>query len=378
MNRNLTRIILVIVTLFSLKLPAVAQPSTAEPSAASNARAEYDQTLLAWKELLKEMADLQRRFQIADERDLYSIRDEFLGKQQQGSQLLDQVRLKGLALFSEAPDQDQELTQFLIALAQDDNEHDRYRRAYETAKVLIENNTKEKTILDIGANAAFAIHQFTDAESWMDQAVTAGTLDLSKEHLSYIKEIPAIWQHELTQREAEAAADNLPHVKLQTTQGDIVLELFENEAPATVGNFVNLVEKQFYDGLPFHRVLPGFMAQTGCPRGDGTGGPGYNIYCECFQENHRNHFRGSLSMAKQSPPNTAGSQFFLTFQPTPHLNGKHTVFGRVIDGLDVLAKIQRKNPNEAAQASVIPDRIVKATVLRKRDHAYVPEKVSPQ
>ena len=119
------------------------------------------------------------------------------------------------------------------------------------------------------------------------------------------------------------------------------------------------------------------MAQTGCPRGDGTGGPGYNIYCECFQENHRNHFRGSLSMAKQSPPNTAGSQFFLTFQPTPHLNGKHTVFGRVIDGLDVLAKIQRKNPNEASQASVIPDRIVKATVLRKRDHAYVPEKVSP-
>ena len=244
--------------------------------------------------------------------------------------------------------------------------------------MLIENNTKEKTILDIGANAAFAIHQFTDAESWMDQAATAGTLDLSKEHLSYIKEIPALWQQELTRREAEAAADDLPHVKLQTTQGDIVLELFENEAPATVGNFVNLVEKQFYDGLPFHRVLPGFMAQTGCPRGDGTGGPGYNIYCECFQENHRKHFRGSLSMAKQSPPNTGGSQFFLTFQPTPHLNGKHTVFGRVIDGLDVLAKIQRKNPNEPSQASVIPDRIVKATVLRKRDHAYVPEKVSPQ
>ena len=135
MNRYLTRIILVIVTLFSLKLPAVAQPSTEEPSASSNARAEYDQALMAWKELLKEMANLQRRFQIADENDLNSIRDEFLIQQQQGSQLLDQVRLKSLALFAEAPDQDQELTRFLVALAQDDNERDQYQRAYETAKV---------------------------------------------------------------------------------------------------------------------------------------------------------------------------------------------------------------------------------------------------
>ena len=143
-----------------------------------------------------------------------------------------------------------------------------------------------------------------------------------------------------------------------------------------MGNFVNLVENGFYDGLTFHRVLPGFMAQTGCPDGDGNGGPGYQIYCECYQDNHRNHFRGSLSMAKSEARDTGGSQFYLTFLPTPHLNGKHTVFGRVIEGLDVLPQLQRRDPSKPADSAIVPDRIIKAEVIRKRDHEYLPHKVS--
>ena len=128
----------------------------------------------------------------------------------------------------------------------------------------------------------------------------------------------------------------MPKVKLDTNKGDIVIALFENEAPIATANFLDLVEKKFYDGLTFHRVLPGFMAQGGDPKGDGSGGPGYTIPDECRQENHRTHFRGSLSMAKTPEPDTGGSQFFLTFVPTSHLDGKHTVFGRVIEGMDVL------------------------------------------
>ncbi len=94
-----------------------------------------------------------------------------------------------------------------------------------------------------------------------------------------------------------------------------------------MGNFISLVDSGFYDGLTFHRVLKGFMAQGGCPKGDGTGDPGYSIYCEVNQENARKHFRGSLSMANAGK-DTGGSQFFLTFLPTPNLNGKHTVFRR--------------------------------------------------
>jgi cyclophilin family peptidyl-prolyl cis-trans isomerase len=178
------------------------------------------------------------------------------------------------------------------------------------------------------------------------------------------------WEEEAAFRAAEAKADDLPRVKLETTKGDIVIELFENEAPNTVANFISLVEKGFYDGLTFHRVLPGFMAQGGDPNGNGSGGPGYHIRCECHQDVFRKHFTGSLSMA-HAGRDTGGSQFFLTFRPTPHLNGAHTVFGRVIEGLDILSDLQRINPEE--KSNISPDRIIKATVLRKRDHKYVPE-----
>ena len=115
------------------------------------------------------------------------------------------------------------------------------------------------------------------------------------------------------------------------------------------------------------------MAQGGCPDGTGSGGPGYNIPCECYREVHRNHFRGTLSMA-HAGRDTGGSQFFLTFKRTPHLDGKHTVFGRVVEGLDVLVKLQRRDPSQRG-ALPEPDKIVKAEVLRKRDHAYKPTKV---
>ncbi|MEO8498044.1 MAG: peptidylprolyl isomerase [Planctomycetota bacterium] len=164
----------------------------------------------------------------------------------------------------------------------------------------------------------------------------------------------------------------MPRVKITTSKGDMIVELFENEAPGAVGNFISLAEKGFYDGLTFHRVLEHFMAQGGCPNGTGNGGPGYNIYCESKGDNYRKHFRGTLSMA-HAGPDTGGSQFFVTFVPTPHLNGLHTAFGRVIEGFDVLSKLQRIDPS--AKDKPQPDRIEKIEVLRKREHEYVPNKV---
>ena len=180
------------------------------------------------------------------------------------------------------------------------------------------------------------------------------------------------WAKEKAIRDTEAKADDLPRVLLKTNKGDIVIELFENQAPNSVANFISLVKKGFYNGLSFHRVLPGFMAQGGDPKGDGTGGPGYSIACECGRPDHRLHFRGTLSMAHRGR-DTGGSQFFLTFVPTPHLDGKHTAFGRVIDGMDVLTKLQRRDPGdpEAPRA----DKIIEAKVLRQRGHQYVPQKM---
>lgn len=114
---------------------------------------------------------------------------------------------------------------------------------------------------------------------------------------------------------------------VKTDKGDIVIKLYPEEAPTTVANFATLANDKFYDGLNFHRVIAGFMAQGGCPEKRGTGGPGWSIACECKQNTHK-HVKGTLSMA-HAGPNTGGSQFFICFVPCPHLDGVHTVFGGI-------------------------------------------------
>lgn len=134
---------------------------------------------------------------------------------------------------------------------------------------------------------------------------------------------------------------------IHSTKGDIVIELFENEAPGTVDNFVSLINKGFYNGLIFHRVIPGFVAQGGCPQGTGVGGPGYTIPCETKGNPHK-HIRGAVSMAHRGP-NTGGSQFFICFGPQPHLNGVHTVFGQVIEGMDVVDTLEQFDKMEMVE-----------------------------
>ncbi|MFY0542997.1 peptidylprolyl isomerase [Brevibacillus sp. H7] len=129
----------------------------------------------------------------------------------------------------------------------------------------------------------------------------------------------------------------------------IELELFENEAPGTVANFEKLANEGFYNGLTFHRVIPGFVAQGGCPYGTGTGGPGYTIKCETAGNPHK-HLRGSLSMA-HAGKDTGGSQFFICYDAFPHLDGVHTVFGRVTQGMEHVDAI--KQGDKMAKVEVV-------------------------
>jgi cyclophilin family peptidyl-prolyl cis-trans isomerase len=151
-----------------------------------------------------------------------------------------------------------------------------------------------------------------------------------------------------------------PTATLKTTLGDIRIELFADRAPKTVGNFVQLVKKGFYNGVTFHRVIPGFMIQGGCPKGDGTGGPGYTIPDE-ISPALRHDGPGILSMANAGP-NTGGSQFFITLAATPWLDGKHAVFGRVRGGQDVVDKIAAvaRDRNDRPTS---PIRMVELTVV---------------
>lgn len=287
--------------------------------------------------------------------------------------LLADLRTEGMAAFKAEPNKDEKVTRVLLGLASNDLRRDLFDEARVLVQFLQDNECTDKALFDLAGQVAYARDEFDDAEKYFTEARTAKTLSAKgKAELEDLPDAKERWAVEQELRQKEADRD-LPRVKLETTKGTIVVELFEDEAPQTVGNFVSLVEKKFYDGKTFHRVLPGFMAQGGDPKGDGTGGPGYHIHCECFEPNHRNHFRGTLSMA-HAGRDTGGSQFFLTFLRTPQLDGKHTVFGHVIEGLDVLAKLQRRDPDNKLFKLPDPDKIVKATVVRKREHDYQPTK----
>ncbi|HXH72533.1 MAG TPA: peptidylprolyl isomerase [Mariprofundaceae bacterium] len=127
------------------------------------------------------------------------------------------------------------------------------------------------------------------------------------------------------------------HVQITTRDGDILIELYPDSAPNTVANFKALAASGFYNGLTFHRVIPGFVAQGGDPDGNGTGGPGYKVKAEF---NNRKHERGTVAMARSADPDSAGSQFYICFAPQPHLDGQYTVFGKVVQGMDVVDKIK--------------------------------------
>ena len=120
--------------------------------------------------------------------------------------------------------------------------------------------------------------------------------------------------------------------------GEIRMEFYPADAPKTVENFVTLAKKGFYNGLTFHRVVPDFVVQGGCPKGNGTGGPGYQIKAEF---NKQKHLRGSVAMARSQHPDSAGSQFYITYGPTPHLDGNYTVFGKVVEGMEHVDRIKQ-------------------------------------
>jgi cyclophilin family peptidyl-prolyl cis-trans isomerase len=263
----------------------------------------------------------------------------------------------------------------------------RYKDAVAESNPLLEAGCTHPFLLNIAGVSKFATQDFAGASQLLTLAKEAGGAgkdpkadqifeSLGARYLDECKPYAKMWKTEQAIREREAAAmgeERLPRVLMKTTKGPIEIELFENEAPNTVANFVSLVDKKFYDGIAFHRVLPNFMAQGGDPntldpnsRNVGGGGPGYHIACECYKPNARMHFQGSLSMA-HAGKDTGGSQFFLTHLPTPHLNpdpskpSGHTVFGRVVKGMAIAMALREG------------DKIESATMIFKRNHPYAPK-----
>lgn len=350
-------------------LSAQEKPPAAKPGPK---HAEFDRVFADWKKLLEQLRDLREEYSKAKPDRKGEIEKQYDQLIAKGDELQPKVIEAATAAYQESPAGDEELADFLKGLVYWYWRSDDYEKAVHLGQILIDNKIPDNNVYNWVGISAFCTGALDTAEKYFQKADENGVLDaMGKQFrgdLDYYKEA---WAKEKAAREAEAKANDLPRVLLKTSQGDIEIELLENEAPNTVANFISLVEKGFYNGIVFHRVLPGFMAQGGDPKGNGSGGPGYTIPDEVDRPNHRLHFRGTLSMAKTAMPDSGGSQFFLCFVPTKHLDGKHTVFGRVISGMDVLARLRRIDPE--GQAASQPDKILEAKVLRKRDHPYEPK-----
>jgi cyclophilin family peptidyl-prolyl cis-trans isomerase len=363
--------------------PADAVSPAPTPATTVPEEATTEDPLLAWKtaldrrvaifeqlqELKKAFADTKKREEQQKVRDQYTdlIREFEVSVYPKMLDLAEDV-------YAQQPD-DLDAGEIVMQKAFNQN---LYETSAAIAAKLVAADRRTKNALSMGAVSQFALHNFEEALTLMNEAKAENRLDPRYQgYVDATSEYIEFWKTEKAIREREAALEGdqaLPRVEFDTSRGKILIELFEDQAPNSVANFVSLVEGGKYDGVKFHRVIPGFMAQGGDPNSldedpgnDGLGGPGYSIKCECYREDARMHFRGSLSMA-HSGLDSGGSQFFLTHLPTEWLNprmvpekGGHTVFGRVIDGMDIVAIVQAG------------DEIKKATVVRKRPHEYKPE-----
>jgi cyclophilin family peptidyl-prolyl cis-trans isomerase len=384
------------------------------------AKAAFAAKFNDYRAVIRDVEKLQVEFQTADAATRQKLNTTMAAQITHAQSLVNAMVEAGEEVYRAAPNKDPEVNNLLFSVAKyytigrqtgpgaasSQNPDDlfypidgggQYERALPIIKLLIDGGAAEKELYVYGFLCAFMTNDYDLAKTWLAkvketnalQNITdiAGRGDKAEQQAGLMKnvmhtvsvcvakldEYRDLWAKESKIRAAEAKANDLPRVKLTTTKGEITVELFENEAPQTVANFLTLVKQGFYNGSPFHRVLPEFMAQGGAKTEEGQGGPGYTIKCECYRPDYRRHFRGTLSMA-HAGRDTGNSQFFLTFVPTPHLNGLHTAFGRVIDGMEVLGDLQRRSPDQRDAPKA--DRIIKAEVLRDRGHEYKFDKVS--
>ena len=363
--------------------PEAGQPAAPEPPLGPKNQA-FQKLYSQWEALLAEIRQLRAEYKTADANRKQQIETRFNDLVKQGRTMTPQIVQAAQQAYAEAPNASEAAGMVLMDVVEHQSREENYEAVLPLAEALIQGEYPEKSVYAWAGLAALVTCRLDAAEKYLKAADEQGAFaalralppdhqlrELGRLYQELIPYYQKAWPKEQAIRAAEAKADDLPRVLLVTSQGEIELELFENEAPNTVANLISLVEKGYYNGLTFHRVIPGFMAQGGCPDGSGSGGPGYKIPCECHKPDYRRHFRGTLSMA-HAGRDTGGSQFFLTFTPTKHLDGMHTAFGRVIRGIEVLAAIQRRNPQ--APNPPKPDKILEAKVLRKRNHEYVPKK----
>jgi len=281
---------------------------------------------------------------------------------------------------------DQDSATYLGMMTQHRLMHDIYdRQTMEGAQILIEAGWDVPVLYQAAARSAVVAGEFDKAEQWLQTLNESDKEDVDRRIEFQLDDYRKMAKAEEALDKQQAGAEPLPQVKLETTQGDVVVELFIDQAPSTVSHFISLVEEGFYDGLDFYQVIDDLLALTGDPTGLGSGNAGKFVVDEHDRKQTRQLLRGSLMMAKipanqagDLVPDSASSQFAILFLPLVPPKKNQTVFGRVVEGMDAISRLRRVDPSKEKKEGEIvlpPDRIIEATVIRRPEELPEPKYV---
>lgn len=287
----------------------------------------------------------------------------------------------GLAEYVASPEKKQQLADFLFNSLKRNVETDCYEGMLPVARALYENKYPSPAVPGLFALCCLADNEFEQARQPLGELIESGQAQPELQDIyENLDSLSAAWKEELNFQQADAAGPPLPQARILTSKGTVVVELFENQAPVAVANFVALAEKGFYDNMPLFLVLTNLLAQTGCPKGDGTGGPGYFIPAESDDLPKRRVFRGSVALnLLPDLPDSGGSQFMISYLPLSRLENDCRVFGRVISGMPNVARFNRIDPTAEKKKDDKPvelDKIVSIEITGKRNHPYEPDRIA--
>ncbi len=350
--------------------------------AQSDHKLVFDQSLAEWKQCAKDATIACQKFLICDADEADGFRQDWIHAIERGRdkfKTLIDVCIQRLKSESVA---DQSSLAFIFLAMEFHFEAGDYEAAHQLGETIRGVAPNMAILLGKLALCSFATNRFDECRDLIEKINQLGipiTPDLAKIAATVDAQIIS-WKHESELRKAEAKADDLPQVEMMIEQfgttEKVTLELFENEAPNAVANFISLVDQGFYADRAFFRVVSHVDATGGCPNDDGTGTPNYLIASEFSRPGARKHFRGSLGMVNLDQSGKEGSQFYILLTPNPTLDGRSTVFGRVLEGMSIFDRLNRTHFTDETQNTLkpIPDivlaRIQSARVLRKRDHEY--------
>lgn len=355
------------------------------PQRVQELRSEFDAAILELKDAIKAIKKTGHEFYENKSTVAHEYRSKWKAEATVAEDAYKRVREASFALFFETPNPGEEVNKIVSMMNQDLIAQGQLAKCYQTTKKLLKLYPENKDLYNLMGRVSILNNDFTFAQQYYQtNRETAEQLGVPEGALygNSMDKLVSGFERELAFRASDAEGEPLPKAIIKTNRGEIVIELFENQAPETVGNFVSLVQTGIYDGMIFHHVLRNLIADAGLMTMSRPQPIGYTIYDEHQKPNARDHFRGSVAMVgKNNEPNSAGAEFRIMLVPGPNLDGKSTVFGRVISDLSVLDNIQEtfqvneEEDKEEFIKDAKPDVIESITITNLRDHEYEPNRV---